>query len=312
MDNTRGAILMVIAMLGFAVVDSLIKILANSLPSGQILMMLGIGGAIVFTAWAVFAGQKPMSLSMLRGASGIRATCEGIAALGFVSALALVPISLVTTIIQASPLLITLGAAVFFGETVGWRRWMAIMIGLVGVLIVLRPFGSTFESVALLAVIGVIAMSARDLITRKITQSISTIQLSVVGSVATVPAGAVGLVLAGAYPVMPSPAASGICVLAVIIVVPSLYCIIAAMRIGDISFVTPFRYTRIVFGLLAGLVIFGETLDGHTLFGAAIIVASGLYTLLREASLRRSQQQIKHSIKARLLSPRFTRNQSKE
>lgn len=294
MDNTRGAILMVIAMLGFAIEDSLIKIMASDLPSGQILMMLGFGGSLVFAGWAMAVGQKPLSLSMLRGASGVRALCEGIAALGFVSALALVPISLVTTIIQASPLLVTLGAALFFGEAVGWRRWMAIMVGLIGVLIVLRPFGSSFEPVALLAVVGVVAMSARDLATRQITQSISTIQLSVIGFLAAIPAGAAGLILAGASPVIPSIAVSGICVLAVAVGVPSLYCIIAAMRIGDISFVSPFRYSRIVFGLLAGLLIFGETLDGYTLIGAAIIVASGIYTLLREARLRRRQQRAKH------------------
>lgn len=294
MDNTRGAILMVIAMLGFAVEDSLIKIMADDLPSGQILMMLGVGGTVVFTIWAVASGQRPLTLSMLRGASGLRAICEGTAALGFVSALALVPISLVTTIIQASPLMVTLGAALFFKEAVGWRRWMAIIVGLIGVLIVLRPFGTAFEPMALLAVIGVIAMSARDLATRQITQSISTIQLSVIGFLATIPAGAVGMAFAGAAPVMPSTAVLGISIVAIAVGVPSIYCIIAAMRIGDISFVTPFRYSRIVFGLLAGLLIFGETLDFYTLLGAAIIVASGLYTLLREARLRRTQQRVKH------------------
>jgi drug/metabolite transporter (DMT)-like permease len=190
--------------------------------------------------------------------------------------------------------MVTLGAALFFGEAVGWRRWMAIMVGLIGVLIVLRPFGSAFDPIALLAVVGVIAMSARDLATRQITQSISTIQLSVIGFLATIPAGAVGLTLAGASPVIPSTAVFGIWILAIAIGVPSLYCIIAAMRIGDISFVSPFRYTRIVFGLLAGLLVFDETLDNYTLIGAAIIVASGIYTLLREASLRRSQQRVKH------------------
>ncbi|MDE0985468.1 MAG: DMT family transporter [Yoonia sp.] len=302
MDNMRGAILMVIAMLGFAIEDSLIKIMASDLPSGQILMMLGIGGSLVFTVWALAVGQSPLSLSMLRGASGVRAVCEGIAALGFVSALALVPISLVTTIIQASPLMVTLGAALFFGEAVGWRRWMAIMVGLIGVLIVLRPFGSAFDPIALLAVVGVIAMSARDLATRQITQSISTIQLSVIGFLATIPAGAVGLTLAGASPVVPSTAVFGIWILAIAIGVPSLYCIIAAMRIGDISFVSPFRYTRIVFGLLAGLLVFDETLDNYTLIGAAIIVASGIYTLLREASLRRSQQRVKDLPNSKSLS----------
>ena len=293
MDNLRGAMLMIVAMLGFAIEDTLIKIMADDLPSGQILMMLGAGGTIVFSVIAAITKQVPMRLSMFRGASGVRAVSEGIAALGFVSALALVPISLVTTIIQASPIMVTLGAALFFKESVGWRRWMAIVIGMIGVLIVLRPFGTSFDPLALLAVIGVIAMSARDLATRQIKQNISTVQLSAIGFLATIPAGALGLFLAGATPVMPDLRVIGTCLFAISIGVPSLYCIIAAMRIGDISFVTPFRYTRIVFGLLAGLIVFNETLDAYTLIGAAIIVASGIYTLLREARLRRRAQRAK-------------------
>lgn len=293
MDNLRGAMLMIVAMLGFAIEDTLIKIMADDLPSGQILMMLGAGGTIVFSVIAAITKQVPMRLSMFRGASGVRAVSEGIAALGFVSALALVPISLVTTIIQASPIMVTLGATLFFKESVGWRRWMAIVIGMIGVLIVLRPFGTSFDPLALLAVIGVIAMSARDLATRQIKQNISTVQLSAIGFLATIPAGALGLFLAGATPVMPDLRVIGTCLFAISIGVPSLYCIIAAMRIGDISFVTPFRYTRIVFGLLAGSIVFNETLDAYTLIGAAIIVASGIYTLLREARLRRRAQRAK-------------------
>lgn len=290
MDNIRAAILMVVAMFGFAVEDSLIKLMANDVPSGQILIMIGIGGALVFAIAALVKGEQPFGFWMLTGFSGMRAVCEGLAALGYVTALALVPISLVTTIMQASPLLVTLGAAVFFKHAVGWRRWIAILIGLIGVLIVLRPFGTAFQPAALFAVMGVIFMSARDLATRQIKKNISTLQLSVIGFMATVPAGILGLTLSGAAPTMPSGQTLIYLAGAIAIGVPSLYCIIAAMRIGDISFVSPFRYSRIVFGLLAGLIVFGETIDGYTLLGATIIVGSGTFTLWREARLRRSSQ----------------------
>ncbi len=284
---------MVIAMFGFAVEDSLIKLMADDVPSGQVLIMIGIGGAIVFAIAALVRGEQPFGFWMLSGYSGMRAFCEGFAALGFVTALALVPISLVTTIIQASPLLVTLGAALFFKETVGWRRWLAIAVGLLGVLIVLRPFGTGFQPAALFAVMGVIFMSARDLATRQITKNISTLQLSVIGFMATIPAGALSLVISGSAPTVPSGQTLLYLIGAISIGVPALYCIISAMRIGDISFVSPFRYSRIIFGLLAGLLVFGETLDFYTLLGAAIIVGSGSYTLLREARLRRSSQTAK-------------------
>tara|TARA_R110002051_G_scaffold79451_3_gene143258 strand:+ start:3516 stop:4379 length:864 start_codon:yes stop_codon:yes gene_type:complete len=287
---------MVVAMLGFAIEDTLIKLMAAEISSGQILMTIGLGGGLVFASLAWIKGEAPFGFWMLRGASGVRAICEALAALGFVTALALVPISLVTTIIQASPLLVTLGAALFFKAPVGPRRWIAILIGMVGVLIVLRPFGESFEAAALFAVGGVIAMSARDLATRQVKQNISTLQLSAVGFLATVPAGFLGLTLSGDVLLVPSWHVVALTVGAITIGVPSLYCIIAAMRIGDIAFVTPFRYTRIIFGLLAGLVIFGETLDGYTLLGAAIIVTSGTYTLLREARLRRTSQTVKITV----------------
>jgi len=296
MDNIRGAILMVIAMFGFAVEDSLIKLMATDVASGQVLIMIGIGGAMVFALSALVQGEQPFGFWMLSGFSGMRAICEGFAALGFVTALALVPISLVTTIIQASPLLVTLGAALFFKETVGWRRWLAIAVGLLGVLIVLRPFGAGFQPAALFAVMGVIFMSARDLATRQITKNISTLQLSVIGFMATIPAGALSLVISGSTPAVPTGQTLLYLIGAISIGVPALYCIISAMRIGDISFVSPFRYSRIIFGLLAGLLVFGETLDFYTVLGAAIIVGSGSYTLLREARLRRSSQTAKPTV----------------
>lgn len=290
MDNIRGAILMVIAMFGFAVEDSFIKLMSSDVPSGQILISIGVGGAAVFAAIAWIKGETPFAFSMLRGASGVRAFCEGVASLSYVTALAIVPISLVTTIMQASPLLVTLGAAIFFKAPVGPRRWVAILIGLIGVMIVLRPFGQSFDAAALFAVVGVIFMSARDLATRQTKSNVTTLQLSVIGFLATIPAGVFSLILTGSMPVPPPTHVVLLTLGAIAIGVPSLYCIIASMRIGDISFVSPFRYSRIFFGLMAGVLIFDETLDGYTLLGAAIIVSSGIYTLWREARLRRSSQ----------------------
>ena len=284
----RGSALMVLAMLGFAIEDAFIKLAAATLPVGQILIMIGIGGALVYGLWSMGRGQPPLRWDMWRGASGLRALFEGIAGLFFVSALALVPLSLVTTIIQANPLLVTLGAALFFGTPVGWRRWSAIAVGMIGVLIVLRPFGESFEPAALFAVIGVVAMSARDLATRRIAATINTAQLSTIGFLVAIPGGVLALLVAGAAPVWPDLRTWGLLGMTILTGVPALYCIIAAMRIGDIAFVAPYRYSRIIFGLLTGMIVFGETLDAMTLLGAGIIVVSGLYTLWRETRLRRA------------------------
>lgn len=274
-------------MAGFALEDMFIKLMGGALPVGQILIGLGSGGALFFGSWAVLRGQPPLTASMLVGASGLRALFEALASIGFVAALTLVPISVVTTIIQANPLLVTLGAALFFGEPVGWRRWSAIVVGLAGVIIVLRPLGAGFQAATLLAVLGVLAQTGRDLATRRISGTITTIQLSTLGFAVAIPAGVMVLLVSGDRLVVPDLRNLAYLFGAIGIGIPSLYCIIAAIRIGDISFVAPFRYSRIIFGLLIGFSVFGETLDFYTLLGAAIIVASGLYSFAREARLRR-------------------------
>lgn len=292
MDNLRGGILMILAMLGFAIEDVFIKLAAQSVPVGQILILIGLAGTLFYGGYALSQRQPPLPLRLLRGASGLRALCEGVAALCMVFALALVPLSLITTIIQANPLLVTLGAALFLGESVGVRRWSAIVIGLFGVLIVLRPFSATFEAATLLAVAGVVAMSARDLATRRVPGDISTAQLSVLGFVAAIPAGLIALLIAGTAPVWPDLRGAAYLAGSMAIGVPALYVLITAVRTGDIAFVAPFRYSRILFGLAAGVMVFGEDLDAMTLLGAAIIVATGLYTFWRETRLNRLEPKV--------------------
>lgn len=278
---------MVLAMACFAIEDMFIKLAASTVPVGEILIVVGICGALIYGGWAALRGQAPVHWRMLRGPSGLRALFEGIAGLSFVSALALAPLSIITTIMQASPLLVTLGAALFLAEPVGWRRWSAICVGLGGVMIVLRPWGEALDIGVIFAIFGVVAMSARDLATRKIRTDISTAQLSTIGFLAVIPGGVISLYLAGDAMILPDPHSAILLACTVVIGIPGIYFIIAAMRVGEISFVAPFRYSRIIFGLLVGFLIFDEALDGYTLLGAGIITVSGLYTFAREARLRR-------------------------
>jgi len=287
MHNLKGASLMVLSMACFALMDMFVKLLSADLPPGEILAIMGAGGAIGMALLLIARGEAPMTRDMLRGAVAVRSGFDAAASLTIVFALSLVPLSLFTTIIQANPLLVTLGAALFLAEPVGWRRWTAISVGLLGVLIVLRPWDDAFDLAALLAVAGVVFQSARDLSTRWVAASVNSLQVSAMGFVAMVPTGLLAMVVTGTPGVMPEGReflwiAGGIGV-----ALPAFLSIVVAMRIGEVSFVAPFRYSRIVFGLLAGMLVFGELLDGYTLLGAAIIVASGLYTFLREARLRR-------------------------
>lgn len=286
MDNFRGAAIMVLAMLGFAIEDAMIKLLAGALPVGQIIGLLGIGGAVVFAILCRVRGEVLWHRRFLAPAVILRNLAEMIGAIGFVTALALIPLSTASAILQAGPLLVTLGAAVFLREAVGWRRWGAILIGFVGVLLIIRPGTDGFNWLSLYAVLGVVGLAVRDLATRKVSFSISSMQLSFLAFLTLIPASALLLIVSGTAPVTPNGPQSGILLAAVFIGAVSYFGITYAMRIGEVGFVTPFRYSRMVFALIIGLAVFGENPDALTLIGAAIIIASGLYTLWREQVVR--------------------------
>ena len=293
MDNLRGSLLMVVAMAGFAAEDLFVKLLSRDLPVGQILMMLGAGGCAVFAIAARAQGTRLIIPVLLTRPVMLRNLGEIIAAVSYVTALALADLSTVSAILQATPLAVTLGAALFMGAQVGWRRWSAILVGLVGVLMIVRPGYDAFDIASVFAVISVVGLAIRDLATRTIPSSISSMQLSCYAFGTMVPTGAVLLLLHG-DPAMPDPVAWAYLFGAMVFGVLGYYFIVGAMRIGEIAAVTPFRYARLLFALILGMTLLGERPDLWTFAGAAVIIASGLYTLIREQRLaRRSYRQAK-------------------
>ncbi|SFD72352.1 Permease of the drug/metabolite transporter (DMT) superfamily [Sulfitobacter brevis] len=287
MDNLRGALLMTLAMLGFAIEDMFIKLLANGhVPIGQILTMLGVGGAIGFGAIVVIQGQSLFDRVYLSRPIMLRGAGEMIGTLAFISAITLTPISSASAILQATPLVVTLGAALFLAEPVGWRRWSAILVGMFGVVLIIRPGMDSFQPLSLLALIAVLGLSTRDLATRRVPAQVTSMQLSFMGFLVLIPTGTALMAVTQTPYVGLDLTQSAYIACALIIGLFAYYGIVAAMRIGDVSFVTPFRYARLVFALVVGVTVFSETPDSFTLIGAAIIVASGVYTVLRERKTR--------------------------
>jgi drug/metabolite transporter (DMT)-like permease len=211
---------------------------------------------------------------------------ELLGTLGFVMAIALTPLSSASAILQATPLAVTLGAALFLGEAVGWRRWAAILVGFCGVLMVIRPGMAGFEPASLFAVLAVFGLAARDLATRAVPRTISSMQLSTYAFATLVPTGVILLAFHGT-PAVPSAVNWRDLALALLCGVSAYYAIVAAMRLGDVAVITPFRYSRLVFALIIGVTLFDERPDVWTLAGAGIIIASGIYTFWRERRLAR-------------------------
>lgn len=287
MENLRGSLLMVAAMAGFAVEDMFVKTVAARVPVGEILVVLGAGGAVLFALAALYRRDRLFSADLLSGPVVLRNLGEVIGTIGFILAVALTPLAQASAILQATPLAVTLGAALFLGEKVGWRRWSAILVGFAGVLIVIRPGLSGFNPLSLFAVLGVAGLAARDVVTRRVPKSISSMQLSTYAFAVLVPAGFAMTWVMEETMVMPAAGDALRLIGALIFGVAGYYALVAAMRIGDVAVITPFRYTRLLIALVIGWLVFDEPADAMTLLGGAVIVASGLYTFAREARVRR-------------------------
>jgi drug/metabolite transporter (DMT)-like permease len=293
MENFRGSILMIAAMAGFALEDMFVKALALRLPVGEILALLGAGGALIFASIALYRGDRLISRDLLAGSVVLRNLGELVGTIAFVSAVAFTPLAQASAILQATPLAVTLGAALFLGETVGWRRWSAITVGFIGVLIVIRPGTEGFSALSLFAVVAVLGLAARDVATRRVPRSITSMQLATYGFGVIVPAGLVLAAATGTPLLTPTPLELARIGGALVFGTLGYYALIAAMRIGEVSVITPFRYTRLLFALMIGWLVFSEPVDAATLIGGAVIVASGLYTLMREARVRRRQSRLR-------------------
>ncbi|MEV8465365.1 DMT family transporter [Fluviibacterium sp. DFM31] len=289
MENIRGIVLMVASMAGFALEDMFVKSMADGLPVSQILILLGFAGALIFGTWAKLRGERLLPPEIRHPLMILRNVGEMIGTVMFVNAIVLIPLATASAILQATPLAVALGAALFMGAEVGWRRWLAILVGFAGVLMVVRPGLAGFEPASLLAVGAVFCLAARDLATRAAPAHLSSPVLSCWGFAAAGVAGLVLVPVSGA-PHWPTPDHWLMLGGALGCGVAAYYAITLAMRVGDVAVVTPFRYARLIFAVIIGMLVFGERPDLWTLIGSAVIIGSGLYTLMREQMRRRAAQ----------------------
>jgi drug/metabolite transporter (DMT)-like permease len=270
---------MVVAMAAFALEDACVKFLASQLPIGQVLMIFGAGGMIAFAAFLRGGDLRLVHPAAFSPPMLVRAAFEFVGRLFYVLAIALTPLSSATAILQATPLLVVLGGSLYFRERVGWRRWTAVLAGLIGVLIVLQPAAEDFSALSMLTVIGMIGFAGRDLASRAVPKTLGTRHLGFYGFATVLIAGALYALWDGRPFVAPDVSSSLVLMAAVLVGVLAYACLMKAMRTGDIATVTPFRYTRLLFGVGLGVAVFGERIDGLMLLGCGIIVVSGLLTV---------------------------------
>ncbi len=283
--NMLGSIWMIASMAIFAIEDAFVKAASNALPVGQILIIFGMGGAVMFASMARLNNEPLFIKDVVSRPMRIRVVFEIIGRLFYVLAIAVTPLSSATVILQATPLVVVAGAAMVFGERVGWRRWSAIFIGLVGVIVIIQPGTDSFSMLSVLAIIGMIGFAGRDLASRAAPATLSTSILGLYGFLSIVVAGSIFSIWQGASFVLPDVYTSFNLAGAILSGVAAYSCLMKAMRTGEVSAVTPFRYTRLLFGITLGVVLFGESLSSTMLLGSGMVVFSGLFIIWRRNSV---------------------------
>lgn len=280
--QTGSAIgMMVIAMAFFAANDAFVKLAAKTLDAGQIMLLSGLGALAVFLVMLRRDNTPFFSKIALYPAVVLRTLGETMGALGIVTALALLPLATVSTVTQAQPLLMTMAGALILKEAVGWHRWMAVAIGFVGVIIVLQPGTVSFDPATLWLVLALVGLTLRDVYTRLLPDEVTTAFVSAWVSLSiAVFGGVVMLVTGGWQPV--SPIAWFWILMISLTVALAFIFVTAALRVGEMSAVAPFRYSRVLFAFTIAIIFFQERPTWTTWLGMVLIVGSGLYAFWRE------------------------------
>ena len=280
-DNLLGAALMTCCVLAYVLNDAVMKLLFADIDFFQAIFLRGLVSLPPLLVLALMTktllqkySAKNQRLMIIRILAEIGTTVT------FLTALKHMPLANVTAILQSLPLAITMAAAIFLGEPVGWRRWSAICLGFTGVLIIIRPGLAGFNSYSLLALAAVLLLTVREISTRQLDNKIPTVTVAL-STTFGITAFAALMLIGDEWAEINFVSWSLIIAAAAAVTVATLLSVVA-MRTGDIGFVSPFRYTSLIGAIGLGILLFGEWPDGMTLLGAVIIAFAGIYSLYRE------------------------------
>ncbi|MDG1067802.1 MAG: DMT family transporter [Sulfitobacter sp.] len=282
--NTTGALLMMASMMAFVMNDTFLKLTNGEVPLFQLIFIRGLLATLLIYILARKLGTLRLQISRQdKALIALRGLSEVVTAYLFLSALFNMPLGNLNAIMQVVPLTVTLGSALFYREAVGWRRMLAIVIGLCGVMMIVRPGVDGFNIWSLYALGSVLGVTIRDLITRRLSPGVSGMTVTLGTTVAVMAAAGMASLTQEWAPIS-SHSWVSICASAIFVSV-GYFSSIQAMRTGEVSFIAPFRYTGLVMAMMIGFFIFGEVPRVLTLIGAAIVMATGLFTFYRERKL---------------------------
>jgi drug/metabolite transporter (DMT)-like permease len=286
-ENLTGIAYLVACNLSFLLSDTLIKLIGGAIPLGEFITLRGIVVTLALTP-AVFVSGVWRQLPLIRSQALFwRTFGEAASAFTYLAALVHMPIANINTILQIVPLAVTAAGALFLGEAVGWRRWTAIAVGFVGVLIVVRPGAEGFNGFSLLALASALLVALRDFNSRLIPRLLPVLLVSWVTGASVGVCGPFYALAVGETWIVPSAGAFGLLCASVVFVICGYLLSVMFMRHGDIGVVAPFRYAAVIWATIIGFLVFNEVPDWPVYVGMAIIAASGIYTFHRERSRAR-------------------------
>ena len=279
-ENFRGALLMMICMGAFVLNDAFVRLAGNTLPLGQILFFRGSITTFILVIAAWYAGIFRIQVSQEDKLKVVvRSIIEGLTAYFFLTAVLHMPFANVTAILQILPMTVTLAAAFVFKETVGRFRTTLILIGFIGVLFIIKPSVNGFNVYSFYALIAVFLITLRDLITRKLSTEVHTLLPTVSASFGVL---LFSIILMFNTPFQSLDMQNSFFILmAAFFIIFGYYTAVLVMRSGEISFISPFRYSAILFALIIGFVFFAEVPDRQAFLGMLIIATSGIVLLFR-------------------------------
>lgn len=281
-DNLRGAAFMMISMAAFVVNDALMKSLSGEVPLFQAIFVRGLFATALVGLLAWRRGvARPSALAPAdRKVAAVRVAAEIGTTTCFLTALFNMPIANATAILQSTPLALTLVAAVFLKEPVGWRRWSAVVAGFIGVMLIVKPGAEGFNDAALWALGAVGFICVRDLATKRLSPATPSLFVTLLTAVSITCLGAVVTATQSWSPL--APEAVGIMALSACFLFVGYLFSVMTMRVGEMAFVSPFRYSILIWALILGYFVFGDLPGPLTMIGVAIVAGAGLYTFLRE------------------------------
>jgi drug/metabolite transporter (DMT)-like permease len=278
--NRRGILFMCAAMGCFVVNDSLVKYASQTMASSQLIFLRGLMATVLVLGLVRATGGMRRAGEVARGWVAARAWLDAVGTFVYLVALFHLPLVNATAIVMTSPLIIAVLAALFMGERVGFSRWLAIVLGFVGVLLIIQPRAEGFNIYAVVCLAGTVVMAVRDLLTRRIAAEVPSTIITLATAIAvTILSGALSLVEGwrdfGGFEL-------GLLAMASVFLAGGYYCIVIGMRHGELSVIGPFRYSGLVWAIVLGFVVWGDVPDALAWFGIALLTGSGLYVLFSE------------------------------